>query len=52
MFAPYSRIVPMHLAIIFGGFVSFHPGLTLGLFQGLKTVADVFTHLVKHRRPA
>jgi hypothetical protein len=52
MFAPYARIVPMHLAIIFGGFVNYHPGLTLGLFQGLKTVADVFTHLVQHRRPA
>ena len=52
MFAPYLRIVPMHLAIIFGGFVNYHPGLTLGLFQGLKTVADVFTHLVQHRRAA
>jgi hypothetical protein len=52
MFAPYARIVPMHLAIIFGGFVNFHPGLTLWLFQGLKTIADVLTHLVHHRRPA
>jgi hypothetical protein len=52
MFAPYLRIVPMHLAIIFGGFVNYHPGVTLGLFQGLKTIADVFTHLVQHRRPA
>jgi hypothetical protein len=42
----------MHLAIIFGGFVNYHPGVTLGLFQGLKTIADVFTHLVQHRRPA
>jgi len=49
MFAPYARIVPMHLAIIFGGFVNFHPGLTLGLFQGLKTVADLATHLIQHR---
>ena len=52
MFAPYARIVPMHLAIIFGGFVNYHPGLTLGLFQGLKTIADVFAHVVQHRRPA
>jgi len=52
MFAPYARIVPMHLAIIFGGFVNYHPGLTLGLFQRLKTVADVFAHLVQHRRTA
>lgn len=50
-FAPYGRIVPMHLAIIFGGFVNFHPGATLWLFQGFKTAADVFTHLVKHRKP-
>jgi hypothetical protein len=49
MFAPYARIVPMHLAIIFGGFVNFHPGLTLWLFQGLKTVADIATHLIQHR---
>jgi hypothetical protein len=51
MFAPYLRIVPMHLAIIFGGFVNYHPGLTLGLFQGLKTAADMFAHMVQHRRP-
>ena len=52
MFAPYARIVPMHLAIIFGGFVNFHPGLTLWLFQGLKTIADVVTHLIQHRLKA
>lgn len=52
MFAPYARIVPMHLAIIFGGFVNFHPGLTLWLFQGLKTVADLATHLIQHRLKA
>jgi hypothetical protein len=52
MFAPYARIVPMHLAIIFGGFVNFHPGLTLWLFQGLKTIADVVAHLVQHRLKA
>ncbi|MBM3330395.1 hypothetical protein FJY68_00930 [candidate division WOR-3 bacterium] len=50
MFAPYARIVPMHLAIIFGGFVGYHPGLTLGIFQGLKTAADVIAHLIVHRR--
>ncbi len=49
--APYLRIVPMHLAIILGGFVNYHPGLTLGLFQGLKTLADVLAHLVHNRRP-
>jgi len=52
MFAPYARIVPMHLAIIFGGFVNFHPGLTLWLFQGLKSIADVVTHLLQHRLKA
>jgi hypothetical protein len=52
MFAPYARIIPMHLAIIFGGFVGYHPGLTLGIFQGLKTAADVVTHVIVHRRRA
>ena len=52
MFAPYARIVPMHLAIILGGFVNFHPGLTLWLFQGLKSIADVVTHLLQHRLKA
>lgn len=45
MFYPYLRIIPMHLAIIFGGMVS---GLGLIIFMGLKTFADAGTHMVEH----
>ncbi len=53
---PYARIVPMHLTIIAGVFVSLMvPGATgmrlvLLLFLLLKTVADVAAHLKKHAR--
>jgi hypothetical protein len=53
MFAPYARIVPMHLTIILGGFVgaigSFSPGtdlIILVIFAGVKTVVELFTHSV------
>lgn len=52
MFAPYARIIPMHLTIIFGGFIGaagsiFSTNTNLAiivLFIGLKTVIDLFTH--------
>ena len=55
---PYARIVPMHLTIIFGAFLTaMLPGATgtrlvLLLFLLLKTVADVAAHLKKHARTA
>lgn len=52
MMAPYKRIIPMHLTIIFSGFVMF--GSVLGItdfsnavlliFVGLKTFSDLLTH--------
>lgn len=53
---PYARIVPMHLTIIFGAFVTaMLPGATgtrlvLILFLLLKTVADIAAHMKKHAR--
>ncbi len=52
MFAPYPRIIPMHLTIIFAGFVgagagifSIESGLAVIIFFTLlKTVVDVITH--------
>ncbi len=56
MMAPYGRILPMHLTIIFGGvFFGFQSELTNGflllLFGGLKTLADVTMHVNEHREP-
>lgn len=52
MMAPYKRIIPMHLTIIFSGFIMF--GAVLGIsdfsnvvllvFIGLKTFSDLLTH--------
>jgi hypothetical protein len=54
MFAPYVRIVPMHLTIILGGLIgavgsAFSANTNLSiivLFTGIKTVVDVITHSV------
>ena len=48
MFFPYARIIPMHLTIIFGGFMSGASTFALVLFLLLKTVADVIMHVVEH----
>jgi hypothetical protein len=51
---PYGRIVPMHLAILFSGFiVVFLPVYAANLaillfFMGLKTVGDLYAHQRKH----
>jgi hypothetical protein len=49
MFTPYIRIVPMHLAIIFGALLA-DTVVGLLLFGVLKTVADVVMHIVEHRQ--
>jgi hypothetical protein len=46
MFYPYLRIIPMHLAIIFG---SMFPAGALPLFILLKTCADLGLHAVECR---
>lgn len=54
MFAPYARIIPMHLTIIFGGFIaaagstfSTDTNLTIiVLFIGIKTLVDLLTHSI------
>ena len=54
MFAPYARIIPMHLTIIFGGFIGaagsfFSTNTNLAvifLFVGIKTVVDLLTHSI------
>lgn len=55
---PYARIVPMHIAIIAGGFATTMlpgaagPRVVLLLFLLLKTGVDVAAHLKKHARAA
>jgi len=56
MMAPYGRILPMHLTIIFGGAFfgianEFTNAFTLLLFGGLKILADVIMHVNEHREP-
>jgi hypothetical protein len=58
MFAPYARIIPMHLTIILGGFIGaagsiFSTNTNLSiiiLFIGLKTVVDLFTHSIDFKK--
>ncbi len=46
MFAPYARIIPMHLIIIFG--VILGPSMLI-VFLVLKTFSDAITHTLKHQ---
>lgn len=49
---PYARIVVMHIAIIFGGFLTFALGSPVGLLVMLvilKTMIDVALHKRQHR---
>ncbi len=41
---PYLRIIPMHLAIIFGAI--YHQGLLI--FLVLKTIIDIYSHFLEH----
>jgi hypothetical protein len=45
MFAPYGRIVPMHLVLIFGATMG---QAALILFLLIKTGADLIAHILKH----
>lgn len=47
MFFPYARIVPMHLTLIFGLFLT-QSKFALILFIILKTIADIIMHQVEH----
>lgn len=54
MFAPYLRIIPMHMTIIIGGFIGMIGSLLnvdinfsiILLFVGIKTFVDLLTHAV------
>lgn len=51
MFMPYTRIVVLHVVIIFGGFLSLllNEGIgTLVMLVIVKTVVDLFAHQVEH----
>ena len=55
MFEPYTRVIVMHVAIIFGGFIAMALGCPVGLVVALvivKTVIDVKMHLHSHRKKA
>ena len=45
MFYPYLRIIPRHLAIIFGSGIE---AMGMLVFMGLKTFADAGTHMIEH----
>lgn len=47
-FAPYVRIIPMHLVMIVAGQVGVESALSIAFFMGLKTMADVMSHLIAH----
>ena len=47
-FAPYVRIIPMHLFIIFGG-IGNVKGWSFDYFIILKTIADILTYLVVYK---
>jgi hypothetical protein len=54
MFAPYARIIPMHLTIILGGFIGAAGGFLSAdtnlaiiiLFTAIKTIVDLISHSV------
>lgn len=55
MFKPYARIIPMHLTILFGGFLLENAGslvanqLALIIFLVIKTGADLIMHQSEHQ---
>jgi hypothetical protein len=55
MFAPYGRLVILHLTILFGAFVSLTIGSPIGaiiVLVALKTIVDLRFHLREHALPA
>ena len=51
MFAPYTRVVVLHLTILFGAFVTAFIGQPIGalvILVGLKTLLDLRLHLREH----
>jgi hypothetical protein len=51
MFAPYARVVVLHLTILFGAFVAVFLGQPIGLLVALivlKTALDLALHLREH----
>jgi len=48
MMFPYTRIIPMHLTLIFGSFLG--RGMLI-LFLLLKTLADLIMHVKEHENP-
>ena len=51
MFTPYLRILPMHLAIIFGGGAAGGPALLI-FFTALKTASDIGLDAIDRRMAA
>lgn len=52
MFLPYSRIVILHVVIIFGGFFTMFSGgglISLIMLVVLKTIVDLAAHLAEHK---
>jgi hypothetical protein len=55
MFAPYGRLVILHVTIILGGIaIAFTgaPAAAIAILVALKTVLDIGFHLAEHRRAA
>jgi hypothetical protein len=53
MGSPYGRVVVMHVAIIFGAFLTMAMGSPVGILVilvGLKTSLDVIFHLRQHQK--
>ena len=55
MFAPYGRLLVLHITIILGGMaiaITGAPAAAIAILVVLKTVLDVGFHLAEHRRAA
>jgi hypothetical protein len=53
MFAPYGRLVVLHVTIIIGGIAiasTGAPAAAVAILVGLKTVMDIAFHLAEHRK--